>query len=653
MPLVSNLEKEASLALSGAEYVRQKLNALAGLGPVSLYSQVYAIKLRVKSIDSLVKKTIDRRKRKPKYSPADVTDLVGMRLLSIYANDLPNVVYSVLSFIKFCQTPSIQVMSGSTLDDTIQEIKVYKSSQTERIYDSIYDIFLKLRLSKYNKKGEEKVSLITYADSAKSYSSVHILCECTSYSSGAPKTVPVEIQIRTIFEDTWGEIDHQLEYKLTQELGKQMPARFKDLHKTFKDLLDNLKVQLEQAGNNAEKLRDGYSKIYDSIVIKSKTSVRPMKLRDIYFGDSFRNELNAISSRNSTLKPKLDALISAYRQIEKWTTGTIDNYHNGKRIISAINNYISMIEKLPCSYNDKLNDDSYLFYFVKMETAICRLWQGLIIAHFEPQKFTEYNEKYEKAQDIYFELEQLRAFKNDPFLLFRLSVILDIRGDRDVSEMFLFRSIENLGQSTTINNPQFYVLIPHLMGMKNWERRSRLLEVGVKNGSPRINKGEQISLIEEAIYYGFYALCNLQKNRIDENENKELVLKLKNNLICYSWELRDLCQSSKEFSNRIKDIITRLRSLNKCSVQFDLLSWSKPIINALSQDRDNARFQDTVMKFYHLSGDREQVELTLKSLNEFENSAQRIGGHEDGILSYSLAQIRDPKNDYKVALFIK
>jgi ppGpp synthetase/RelA/SpoT-type nucleotidyltranferase len=653
MPLISNLEKEASLALSGAEYVRQKLNALAGLGPVSLYSQVYAIKLRVKSIDSLVKKTIDRRKKKPTYSPADATDLVGMRLLSIYANDLPNVVLSVLSFIKFCQTPSIQVMSGSTLDDTIQEIKVYKSSQTERIYDSIYDIFLKLRLSEYNKKGEKKVSLITYRDSAKSYSSVHILCECTSYSSGAPKAVPVEIQIRTIFEDTWGEIDHQLEYKLIQALGKQMPARFKDLHRTFKDLLDNLKVQLEQAGNNAEKLRDGYSKIYDSIVTKSNNSAGPMKIMDIYLGDSFRTELISISSKNSSLKPKIDAVINSYAQIERRIVGSIDNYFNGKKIISSINNYISVINNLPHSYNDSLNDDSYLFYFVKMETAICRLWQGLIIAHFEPQSFSKYNQKYKEAQDIYFELEQLSAFKNDPFLLFRLSVILDILGEHDVSEMFLFRSIESLGQSTTINNPQFYVLIPHLMGMKNWERRSRLLEVGVKNGSPRINKGEQISLIEGAIYYGLYALCNLHKNKIDENLNKELVLKLNNNLICYSWELRDLCQSSKEFSNRIKDIITQLRSISKCSIRFDLSSWAVPIMYALLQDRNNARFQDTAMKFYHLSGDRRQVDLTLKSLNEFEKSSQRIGGYEDGILSYSLAQIRDRKNDYKVALLIK
>lgn len=66
---IKTLERDASLALTGADYVREKLAAVAGLGPNSLYDQVYAIKFRVKSLDSLVSKVKSKRKEKKRNTP--------------------------------------------------------------------------------------------------------------------------------------------------------------------------------------------------------------------------------------------------------------------------------------------------------------------------------------------------------------------------------------------------------------------------------------------------------------------------------------------------------------------------------------------------------------------------------------------------------
>lgn len=132
------LRKEASLALSGAEYVKEKLTAVAGIGSRSLYDDVYAIKFRVKSLDSLVAKVIERRRTKSKkYQASDATDIVGMRLLCLYAEDLPHVAKSIISFVKFCQSPEIRLVDGEELDDAIHEIKIYKSNRNARVYDAV------------------------------------------------------------------------------------------------------------------------------------------------------------------------------------------------------------------------------------------------------------------------------------------------------------------------------------------------------------------------------------------------------------------------------------------------------------------------------------------------------------------------------------
>lgn len=648
----STLTKEASLALSGAEYVRQKLNALAGIGPSSLYSQVYAIKFRVKSLDSLVNKCRDRQKRNKKYKPGDATDLVGMRLLSIYAADLPNAVQAVLQFIKFCQSPEVQLMQGKSFDDAITEVKVYKSTRNAIIYDSIYQRLVALKLSQTNEKGEIKCQMVVEKESSKSYSSIHILCNCLSYSAGTSKLIPLEIQIRTIFEDAWGEIDHQLQYKLKQKGSVTFPQSLAAFQKNYKKMLDNLKDKLEIAGNDAEDIREGYNQLYKAISGKSRAKDAPFKLRDIYMGDSYGRRLKRIVDKAPSLRDSVDELIALYSQIESKIGKDITSSDDFKKLNAQIEKYMDMLVKLEVG-NKKVS--SVLSYFKNMECALCLMWQGIFIAHFEPESVERYLDKFKKSRDLYLELEQQKSFRSHPFLLFRLAVVLELLGNNDVSEMFLNKSIENLGDFTDVENPSFFMLIPHLKSVRNWERRCKLLEVGLESGIRRINRNQQMALMEEALYFGLYGFINILSSEHQLRQSgyyDDLMFKSANNIVSYGWEMRDLCHSSKEFYNRMQDILAELKSNGHGDVVFDLHLFGKCVLDKLDHEPKNCFVIDTAMKYHHLIGDRNRSTALASNLDTVRKNSANVGALENVMLKYSIEQVQ-ANDDYSVADIIK
>ena len=178
--------RESSLALTGADYVKDKLVALTSIGPRSLYDEVYAIKVRVKALDSLAKKIVSKRAKGRKYRAEDVTDIVGMRLLCLYAGDLPRATKALLAFLRFCQSPEIKLIDGVTVDDAIHEIRIYKSRNTSHIYDSVHRDCLKLNLQELNASGDKKVSLIEAGSGQSTYSSIHFVVFCLSHSRSVP-----------------------------------------------------------------------------------------------------------------------------------------------------------------------------------------------------------------------------------------------------------------------------------------------------------------------------------------------------------------------------------------------------------------------------------------------------------------------------------
>ena len=92
------------------------------------------------------------------------------------------------------------------------------------------------------------------------YSSIHLVVWCSVLREGGPHEVPIEIQIRTVFEDAWGEIHHQLWYQPFRGLigseGKHDEMQLKshlNVLKTFSEgcarYADLIKAQITESSS--------------------------------------------------------------------------------------------------------------------------------------------------------------------------------------------------------------------------------------------------------------------------------------------------------------------------------------------------------------------------------------------------------------------
>ena len=85
--------------LMAAETLKPKLLSMLTLGPRSLEHDAYAIKARVKMFDSAVDKIIRKRKEKP-YSITDLTDVVGLRILCLWPDDISRALEKLITTIR-------------------------------------------------------------------------------------------------------------------------------------------------------------------------------------------------------------------------------------------------------------------------------------------------------------------------------------------------------------------------------------------------------------------------------------------------------------------------------------------------------------------------------------------------------------------------
>lgn len=647
----TKISQEASFALSGAEYVRQQLSALTMIGTSPLANTVYALKLRVKTIDSLVGKTIVRLKKKIPYSPQQATDLVGMRLLALYATDLPELTNATINFIRFCQSSDIALIKGNSLDDAITEIKIYKSNQTERIYDNVFNYIQGLPLSKFTTEGKVKVEVITNEESRKSYSSIHIICNCLSREAGIVKTIPLEIQIRTIFEDAWGEIDHQLEYKFQQKVGKKkIPQKIVRDRDQLRSTLESVKALLEQAGSIAENVKLGYEQLFEALGVSTKNATNAFFLHEIYHTYPYEHTFSA--SLTAEDRERLENLLSEASKLRETVQNKKIINTQYRRILDSIDIFVKKMSiwyrqlDVAEEYNDQLR------YFLNMEIAIFLTWQGLIKYHFDPQSVISNLSYLEKARDYYLSLEKEHNFREDCFLNFRLASVLYIIGEEDIAEVFLAQSL-----SSFVKNPEkvwgsFRFSIPHIYSFELWKKRTRILEMGFKNNNPRINREDQLKIVADAFFYAVLAFGELVNiTELLEANKQELLLKSSNNVISLLWEFRDLCRSHQEYEFQLNKVTERLNFIGK-NLNIDLDSMAKSIEENGAQLGHEARFHDTMMKFFHLKGDVDKLHFHRDQLSDRVKSvdSKYSEGDIDELFQYTLQRTENREKRYKLAL---
>lgn len=139
------------------------------------------IPFREKSKKSYLKKLNDKNKVKS-YSPLDMTDLAGIRVITLIESD----VHKVCSLIK-----------------------------------SLFNVHQKDSVNKSENLGDDKVG----------YRSIHFVCDIGETRENliewnALKGLKFEIQVRTALEHAWAEIEHDRGYKLGGKLPSHLTRRF-------------------------------------------------------------------------------------------------------------------------------------------------------------------------------------------------------------------------------------------------------------------------------------------------------------------------------------------------------------------------------------------------------------------------------------------
>lgn len=174
----------------------------------------YAFKNRLKPFNEIVAKVRakrnheDPKQRKPGYTPSDLTDISGFRIVSLFNAEIPIVLGHLLDLL---ETPVGAGSPGRFSPDPVQEVVFFTSRRPGdplSILDRVRNIVVAHGLP-----GALKTPTASEGEHTSSYSSVHVIVRSQVAVDGADALVAAsEIQLRSVFEEAWGEINHRLKY---------------------------------------------------------------------------------------------------------------------------------------------------------------------------------------------------------------------------------------------------------------------------------------------------------------------------------------------------------------------------------------------------------------------------------------------------------
>ena len=192
---------------------------------------VYAQRLRVKKESGIEEKIHRKRndKKNPKsdYSWQSITDIIGLRYITLYRDDIAPVTECVLRSLLGEGARQPSAFERPNLEEFILYL-----SNTHLDSDPLHR-----RLDSIARAARRTADKWTYrAETGERYSSVHFV-------SWLPKTgdyrIPIEIQIRSVFEDAWGEIDHPLLYEPTRaDDAESAPSQMERMSSALKKMMD-------------------------------------------------------------------------------------------------------------------------------------------------------------------------------------------------------------------------------------------------------------------------------------------------------------------------------------------------------------------------------------------------------------------------------
>lgn len=238
--------------------------------------KIHSVRYRLKSPDSLIakiiRKKIDDKRRSITLEnyKVEITDLIGIRILHLFKEDWLDIHNFITSTWSLCEKPIAYVREG----DTKEFIKKY--AETDCV-----------------------VKTHPYG-----YRSVHYLLK----SSPTIKENVSEIQVRTIFEEGWSEIDHTVRYP--KNLSDPILVQFSKILNRLAGSADEMGSYIIFLMNELDRFSAEKKKLTqkkNNLINKFKKQIEDLKIdpkKKIVF-ESDLNNLFKISSEKILRVPKL------------------------------------------------------------------------------------------------------------------------------------------------------------------------------------------------------------------------------------------------------------------------------------------------------------------------------------------------------------
>jgi ppGpp synthetase/RelA/SpoT-type nucleotidyltranferase len=224
-------------AKSRAPHTMSYLNASSRITKHS-----YAIKQRVKNIAEIASK-VRRKRNEKKYEVEDVKDALGIRLVTLYRRDMTRLLDAICDLVNEGMKPE----AAGFRFCGIARAKIYDSGVRRGKSMSLAQAAQEMIKGKFSNIPSFPCEIL----GPDPYSSIHLILAITPAPGevGEPNIL-IEVQIRSVFEDTWGEIEHR-RYESERESPDLAAKRLEQGH------LEVLKLFLDASAAYADLLAPG------------------------------------------------------------------------------------------------------------------------------------------------------------------------------------------------------------------------------------------------------------------------------------------------------------------------------------------------------------------------------------------------------------
>lgn len=377
--------------------------------------KLYAYYTRTKTVTACLKKLVRKREEQiglgngaEDYPLTNISDHLGIRFITLFREEIPEILEDICEAIIGGEVGT-EDLFGDPVSCT--EVVIYYSRTYADALRTAQDI--ERVVEKFFPS--VKISLVEKAE----YSSAHIVLEQVRQNpfDQSSITIPIELQIRSVFEDAWAQVDHRLRYSRTrisasmeddefeEELpfGMNVPPVAEKSLKVLKRLLDNAAEISEMAKDAVEpskpefvapsKAMDGYEE-FERVVVELGGDTA-------YFA-SFSKLLRE--------KDRLDKVLSDQSELAERTV-RIETLRAGYgSLAEKINDLFTVAANAGAGEFSSQDLRRYYLYSLQMEEAYCRMFTSAPSDSDEPAIAFSIYEKVKKQYSdfpaIYFRLAQ-------------------------------------------------------------------------------------------------------------------------------------------------------------------------------------------------------------------------------------------------------